>query len=84
MEYRLLVDIEAIEVLDRLPKGVRNRLLNQFHKIRSFPTNYSECHERDGVGRRIEICIVSSWAIHYWIDFGDGHVKVLALQPADK
>ena len=58
MEYRLFVDVEAIEVLDGLPKTLRNRLLNQFRKIRSFPSHYSECHERDAVGRRVEICIV--------------------------
>ena len=32
MEYRLLIDIEAIEVLDRLPKRVRQQVLGQLHK----------------------------------------------------
>jgi mRNA-degrading endonuclease RelE of RelBE toxin-antitoxin system len=84
MEYRLLIDIEVIEILDRLPKRVRYQLLNQLHRIRSFPSNYSDYNEQDAVGRRVEICIVSRWAIHYWIDSADRHVKVLALKAADK
>jgi hypothetical protein len=84
MDYRLLIDLEAIEVLDGLPKKMRNRLLDQFHKIRSFPTNYADYYESDAMGRRVEICILSGWAIHYWFDFADRHVKVLALKPADK
>lgn len=84
MEYRLLIDLEAIELLDSLPKKDRNRLIDQFEKIRSFPSNYSDYYESDTVGRRIEICILSRWAIHFWIDPADRHVKVLALRSADK
>ena len=84
MEFRLLIDLEAIEVLESLPIKLRKRLLVQFHKIRSFPSRYSDYHEQDVVGRRVEICIFSGWAIHYWIDFADRHVKVLVLKPADK
>ena len=36
MEYRLLIDIEVIELLDTLQKKERNRLIDQFEKIRSF------------------------------------------------
>lgn len=84
MEYRLLKDLEAISMLDQLPKRVRLRLLQQFTKIRSFPSNYSDYHETDAAGRRIEISVHAGWAVHYWIDSADWHVKVLALQPADK
>jgi hypothetical protein len=84
MEYRLLIDLEAISVLDRLSKSVRLRLLEQFTKIRSFPSNYSDYHEADAAGRRIEISVPAGWAIHYWIDAADQHVKILALRPADQ
>lgn len=84
MEYRLLIDIEALDILDRLPKKVRTRLLQHFVSIRSFPGNHSDYHESDAIGRRIEISVLGGWAIHYWIDAADRHVKVLALKPADK
>jgi hypothetical protein len=84
MDYRLLVDLEAIALLNTLPKKTRDRLLLQFTRIRDFPSNFSECYAHDAAGRRVEICIVAGWAIHYWIDFADRHVKVLALRPAAK
>ena len=83
MEYRLLIDLEALEILDNLPARVRSRLLDQLHKIRDFPQNYSDYHEQDALGRRVEICVFSGWAVHYWIDSADCHVKVLSLRPAD-
>lgn len=84
MEHRLLIDIEALDILDRLPKKVRTRLLQHFVAIRSFPGNHSDYHESDAIGRRIEISVLGGWAIHYWIDGADRQVKVLALKPADK
>ena len=82
MEYRLLVDLEAIVVLDSLPKRVRTRLLNHFTKLRATPDQYSESFEHDGIGRRVEISVFGGYSIHYWIDFADRHVKVLAIKPA--
>jgi len=83
MEYSLLIDLDVIEILDRLPKRTRLRLLDQFHKIRSFPGKYSDYQEYDAAGRRVQICIISGWAIHFWDDFADRHIKILALKPAD-
>ena len=83
MEYRLFVDLEVIEVMDKMPKAQRRRFLALFDRLRAFPSNYSDYHEADAVGRRVEVCILSPWAIHYWIDGADRHVKILAVRPAD-
>ena len=80
MKYRLLVDLEVIAVLDAIPKKVRSRLLGHFASLRSAPDQYADYHERDASGRRIEISIFAGYSIHYWIDFADRHVKVLALK----
>src|SRR2546428_53752 len=52
MEYRLLIDLETIALLDGLSKAKRRHLLNHFAKIRAFPSNYSDYHEQDAVGER--------------------------------
>ena len=83
MAYRLLVDVEVIESLDALQKNSRTRLLDHFRKIRSSPDGASDYHERDGIGRRVEISVFAGHAIHYWIDHADKHIKILALKPAD-
>ncbi len=84
MGYRLLVDLEAIAVLDALPKRIRKRLLDHFLRLREEPDRFSDCHEHDASGRRVEISIIAGCAIHYWIDFADRHVKVLTIAPADR
>jgi len=83
MQYRLLVDLDAISALDSLPKKVRLRLIHHFYKIRSYPEIHSDYHEKDSVGRRVEICIFMNYAVHFWIDFADRHVKILAIKAAD-
>ena len=84
MDYRLLVDLEAIAVLDSIPKRVRTRLLDHFVRLRSTPDRYSDSHEHDSSSRRVEISVFGGYSIHYWIDFADRHVKVLAIKPADR
>jgi hypothetical protein len=84
MEYRLLIDLDVLEILDGLRKPTRRRLLAHFQKIRSFPGNYVDYYEHDAVGRRVQISIVAGWAIHYWDDSADRQVKILSLRPADK
>jgi len=59
------------------------RLLDHFHKIRSSPNDFSDYHERDDTGRRVEISVFSGHAIHFWIDHADQHIKILALKPTD-
>lgn len=54
MDYRLLADLDTIAVLDSIPKRIRTRLLNHFVKLRSTPDQYSDYHEHDRIGRRIE------------------------------
>lgn len=76
------MDLEAISVLDAIPKKKRALLLERFASLRSSPDQYADDDERDISGRRIEIHIHAGYAIHYWIDFADRHVKILALKVA--
>ena len=58
MDYRLLVDLEVIAVLDSIPKKARSRFLEHFIKLRSTPEQCSDCCEHDVTGRRIEISLL--------------------------
>jgi hypothetical protein len=83
MDYRLLIDLEAVELIQQMPKRSRDKLLIHLQHIREFPTRYADYHERDAQGRRVEISIHGRLAVHYWVDFADRHIKILALKPAD-
>lgn len=82
MNYRLLIDIEVFDFLQALKPAQRRRLLGQFRLIQDFPTNHIEYTERDLSDRIIAVCIMDGFAIHYWDDFADRHVKILAVTPA--
>ena len=84
MNYRLLVDIEAVAVIQSLPKAKRLQLLLRLEAIRDYPDRFVDYDERDSLGRRVAINIFHELAIHFWIDFADRHVKVMAIAPADK
>jgi hypothetical protein len=84
MKYRLLIDLEVTEFIQQLPKRVRDGLFAHFYRIRDFPSRYSDYQEKDAVGRQVQISIHAGFALHYWIDEIDCHVKVLAIRTADR
>lgn len=83
MQYRLFVDLEALQFLTSSTLSLRRKLVAQLSKIEAFPESCSDYFENDSKGRRIDISICSQHAIHYWIDFADRHVKVLRISQAD-
>ena len=81
--YRLLVDWEVIEQLNRLPILLRQALHSEILRLREFPDAISEFEEKDDTGRMLNGIIRSGIAILYWIDLADRQVKVLAMKRAD-
>lgn len=83
MEFRLLIDMEVLHVLDAMPKGKRTRVLTRFEILRIAPHQLSDYSEQDRLGRRLESHVFEGYRIQYWIDWADRHIKVLALNFAD-
>jgi hypothetical protein len=84
MEYRLLVDMDVFDFLQKLKPIQRQRLVDQFRRTQDYPSHHSEYVERDPAGRRIDVCVFEGFAIHFWEDFADRHVKILAVTSADR
>ena len=84
MDYRLLIDLEAILWIYSQPKMMRQRLLNHIERIRLNPGQFSDYHEHDRIDRQTEVSLFGSYSVHYWIDSADRHIKILAVQFADK
>ena len=83
-DSRLLI---AIEVLD-FPRTLRRReqqdLLRRCREIAVFPSNFSDFVEYDSTGRRLGVHVFGRFAIKFWDDFADRHVKILDLHLADR
>lgn len=84
MKPRLLIDIEVIEYVARLKKGVRERLYRRFESIREAPGHHTEFTVRHRSGRTLDGCIEGHYAILFWDDFADRHVKIMSVTLADK
>lgn len=83
MKYRVLVDFDVIQLMDRLSPANRRVLENRFMQLQDFSTRFVDYYEYDDGGRRIEISVVGRFAIKFWIDHLDRHIKVLEVTLAD-
>ena len=84
MDYRLFISIEVVEFVERLPARTKQRIRNAIRAISNDPLGNSDATDRDEVGRRLEIAIVGDYALMYWVDEADRHVKVLDMHAADR
>ena len=84
MNYRLLISIEVVEFIVRLPSHIRRALRNVIEAIGSDPVGRSDAEDFDETGRRLEIAISGDFALTYWIDDADRHVKILDIHSADR
>jgi hypothetical protein len=82
-DTRLLIDIEVLEFLRTLRPKAQAALLSRFREIAAFPSKFSDFVERDSVGRRVDVHISGQFAIKYWDDQADHHLKILDVHPAD-
>lgn len=84
MKPRLLVDSSVLEFVGNLRKHDREFLRARFEAIRDFPGQHADYRVRDETGREIDGHIAGRFAIIFWDDFADRHVKILGITSADK
>ena len=84
MKYRLLVSIEVVEFVERLPTRSKKAIRHFISSIEEDPLRCSEATEYDGIGRLLHIAIIGDFALMYWIDDADCHVKILDIHAADR
>ncbi len=83
-DARLLVAIEVLDFLRTLRPREQRDLLKRFRDLAAFPSNFSDFVEHDSTGRRVEVHVFGKFAIKFWNDFADRHVKILDLHFADR
>jgi hypothetical protein len=83
VKFRLLIDYDVIEFLESLSRGTGLQLRNRLVAIGEDPSAYSDYTEPDETGRAVDIHICGKFAVKYWVDHADKHVKVLEVHLAD-
>jgi mRNA-degrading endonuclease RelE of RelBE toxin-antitoxin system len=84
MTYRLLISMEVVEFLEKLPSRTRKTLRNTIASIGDDPLAMSDAADFDDTGRHLQIAIIGDFALTYWIDDADRHVKILDIHGADR
>ncbi len=84
MKSRLLIDLSVLEFVGALRKSDRDFLLARFAVIRDFPERYCDYRTQDETGRDIDGHVAGRFAIVFWNDFADRHVKIRGGTLADK
>lgn len=82
-KHRLLIDVHVIHFLRRQVKSVQDELLEKFEKIASYPAYYSDYAILSPNGGRYDVHIHYDFAITYWEDAADRHVKIMEITFAD-
>ena len=70
--------------METLKKSEQKKLRNRFIEIQSFPGQYSDFKEEDSNGRLVDIHVFGKYAIKFWEDSADKHLKILDVHFADK
>lgn len=83
-DIRLLIAIEVFDFLRTLKPREQRDLLKCFREITAFPSKFSDFMEHDSSGRRVDVHVFGKFAIKFWNDFADRHVKILDLHFADR
>jgi hypothetical protein len=84
MAYQLLIDLAALELLMRQPSARKRRFIEHLHLLRLYPAAHSDYRTTDVHGRLVQVSILDGFAIYYWIDEADRHVKILEISAADE
>jgi hypothetical protein len=84
MKYRLLNDYEVIEFIEALSRENQRMIRNRLVEIQDYPGRYSDYTEYDSEGRRVDIHICGKYAIKFWEDHPDKHLKILNVHLADR
>ena len=83
MKYRLLIDLEVYEFLQKLKRHDREGLLALFARIRDFPGQFGDYDQRADDGRLYSVHVTGRFAVSFWYDFADRHVKIMEVNWAD-
>ena len=84
MDYRLLISMDVVEFVERLPVRMRKVIRSSFASIGADPLGCSDANDYDDTGRLLHVAIVGDFALMYWIDYADRHVKILDIHAADR
>ena len=85
MKRELLLAFAVIEFLGKRQKRDREMLFRVMEQMCEFPDRYAAFEEFDeDWNPLVDVHLVEGYAISFWDDFADRHLKILKVRPADR
>ena len=78
--YSVYVESHIAESVGQMKLKERNQILRLFGKLRTDPFVEGDYVERDSIGRLMQVVIVGSHAVVFWVDHAVKEVKVIDLR----
>ena len=78
------ISTDVLEFVERLPRRIGQHLRLTIKAIGRDPYGHSDAVSHDELARRLEIAMVGDYALMFWIDEADRHVKVIDIHAADR
>jgi len=79
MLFRLLIDLEVLDHLNKLPLRHRSTVFDHLRKIQNYPGHYSAYTVKEPDGTRLDVSILGNLHFFYWTDTADRHIKILRI-----
>jgi hypothetical protein len=83
MSYQLLIAVEVFDFSQSLPRREQQLLWKRFREIGVTPQRFVDYVEPDRTQRLLDVHLHAGFAIYYWEDAADRHVKILHVCRAD-
>lgn len=83
MKYRLLIAIEVLDFSQSLSKREQTALWKRFREMADGSHRFADYSETDSTQRDLNVHVHAGFAIFFWEDAADRHVKILHLRRAD-
>ena len=85
MKRQLLLAFGVIQFLGQRKKRDREMLFRVIGRMCESPDGYSAFEEYDEEWNRlVDVHLVGEYAISFWDDFADRHLKILRVRLADR
>jgi hypothetical protein len=81
--YRVAVDLEAVQFLERTEERDRALVYRRILALAQNPFLTGDYTDRDATGRTIHDVIAGGCCLSYWVDHAVREVRVIEVSPAD-
>jgi mRNA-degrading endonuclease RelE of RelBE toxin-antitoxin system len=82
--YEVFLRSEAVQSMRSIPNTARRRISALIDSLSADPALNGDYQISDRTGRSIEIKILQSYAITFWVDHAAREIKVIDISHADR